>query len=164
MRNQDIFTGMDIQTRNQDLVARHVAGETLTAIGASYGLTRARAQQIFAACSTQSDRIKAKQAAIKVRPEKPSALIGPRGEKRGRLHIPNARNMNLTQRQVRDGIARWLAGDLAIDFEAKGEKRFDLFTSAATKAEIQAKCSHLNIPVASALRGIIAALEKEATK
>jgi hypothetical protein len=149
---------MNIHTRNQDIVARHVGGETLAAIAAGYGISRERARQIFEAHATDEDRTRLATPAP-TPPPKPTDF--PKGEGRIRVHVPFARNTDISQKQVRAGIRRWLAGEFEIDLSARGTRRFGPVMAESMHVKLSVKCTSSNIPIATAVRGIIAYLENE---
>lgn len=156
-----IFAAMNIHTRNQDIVARHVAGETLASIAVGYDISRERARQIFDAHATDEDR--AKMVTEPTTPEERDPDF-PKGENRVRVHVPLARNTDISQRDVRSGIRRWLDGEFDIDLSARGAKRFGPVMAESMHVRLSVKCTSSNIPIATAIRGIIAYLEKEAAK
>lgn len=98
-------------------------------------------------------------------PIPPAPSDFPKGEDRVRVHVPNARNTDISQREVRAGIRRWLAGEFEIDTRAPaGAKRFGPVMAASMHVKLSVKCTSSNIPLATAIRGIIAYLEKENAK
>lgn len=149
---------MNIHTRNQDIVARHVAGETLASAGAVHGLSRERARQIFDAHATPEDR--ARMVTEPAPPEERDPDF-PKGEKRIRVHVPNARNTDISQRAVRAGIRRWLNGEFEIPMNVRGAKRFGPVMAESMHVRLSVKCTSENIPLATAIRGVIAYLENE---
>lgn len=149
---------MNIHTRNQDIVARHVAGETLASIAAGYDISRERARQIFDVHATEADRERMNKAPT-VEAKPPGDF--PKGENRVRVHVPFARNTDISQKAVRVGIRRWLDGEFEIDLTEKGEKRFGPVMAESMHVRLSVKCTSENIPLATAIRGIIAYLEKE---
>lgn len=149
---------MNISVRNQDIVARHVAGETLASIAAGYDISRERARQIFDAHATDEDRTRMATPAPK--PE-PAPTDFPKGEERIRVHVPFARNTDISQKQVRAGIRRWLDGEFEISLDTRGAKRFGPVIAESMHVRLSVKCTSSNIPIASAIRGIIAYLENE---
>jgi hypothetical protein len=149
---------MNIHARNKDIVTRHVAGETLASIGEGYSISRERARQIFDAHATDQDR--AKQVANQAKPE-PAPTNFPKGENRIRVNVPNARNTEISQSDVRDGISRWLDGEFDIDMSARGSRRFSPVMAESMHVKLSVRCTSQNVPIATAVRGIIAYLENE---
>lgn len=152
---------MKIISRNQEIVARHVAGETLSDIGKSLGISRARAHKIFKDNATPADR------AARDRPKPVVAPVTdpdfPKGEDRVRIHVPAAKSGEIRQRQVRAGIRRWLAGEFPVTDEiVTGNRgRMDVVVASGMHVRLCVRCAELNIPIATAVRGIIAYLENE---
>lgn len=150
---------MDIAARNQDIVSRHVAGETLSSIGAIYGVSRQRAKQLFDANATEADRARMAEPA----PPPPKGDF-PKGETRRKVHVPAAKSTDINQKQIRAGVRRWLAKEFDIELNAKGATRIDLVLAEGMYCDLLARADNENIPLASAVRGIIAYLEKEQAK
>lgn len=161
----DNFASMKITSRNQDIVARHVAGETLSAIARSLDISRARAHKIFKDHATEADR------AARDRP-KPAPEPGPvdpdfpKNEDRVRIHVPFAKSTEINQKQVRAGIRRWLAGEFPVtdDIQTGTRERMDVVVASSMHVRLCVRCAELNIPIATAVRGIIAYLENENAK
>lgn len=157
----DNFAGMKITSRNQDIVARHVAGETLSAIAASLNISRARAHKIFKDHATPADR------AARDRPKPtPEPVIDPdfpKDEDRVRIHVPAAKLGDIRQRDVRAGIRRWLAGEFPVTDEIStgNRERMDVVVASSMHVRLCVRCAELNIPIATAVRGIIDYLENE---
>lgn len=152
---------MNIHTRNQDIVARHVAGETLASIATGYSISRERARQIFDVHATAEDR--AKMAQSQVVEEKPAGDF-PKGQTRIRVHVPFAKNTNISQKAIRAGVRRWINQEFTIAPGAKGVTRIDLVLAETMYNELCDLCDVLNIPIATAVRGVIDYLEKENAK
>jgi len=152
---------MKITSRNQDIVARHVAGETLSAIGKSLNISRARAHKIFKDHATEADR--ASRDRPKPEPEPgPVDPDFPKNENRVRIHVPFAKSTEINQKQVRAGIRRWLAGEFPVTEIPTGNRdRMDVVIASGMHVRLCVRCSELNIPIATVVRGIIAYLENE---
>ena len=156
----DNFHPMKITNRNMDIVARHVAGETLSAIAASLNISRARAHKIFKDHATEADRA----ARDKPKPVKEPATDPdfPKNEDRVRIHVPFAKSGSMKQRYVRAGIRRWLAGEFPVaDIPTGTRDRMDVVIASSMHVRLCVRCAELNIPIATAVRGIIAYLENE---
>lgn len=155
---------MKITNRNQDIVARHVAGETLSSIGASHGISRARAHKIFKDHATPADR--AARDRPKPIPEPVTDPDFPKGEDRVRIHVPFAKLDEINQKQVRAGIRRWLSGEFPVtdDIQTGTRERMDVVVASSMHVRLCVRCAELNIPIATAVRGIIAYLENENAK
>jgi len=148
--------------RNQAIVARHVAGETLTEIGASFGISRARAHKIFKDHATKEDRKERDKPKPAPEPA-PRDPDFPKGENRVRIHVPAAKLGDINQKQVRAGIRRWMAGEFPITDEivTGNRDRMDVVVASSMHVRLCVRCAQLNIPIATAVRGIIAYLENE---
>src|SRR5688572_10850200 len=90
---------MDIAKRNQDIVARMIAGGSFADVGRVHDISRERARQIFSATATKADarkvaaRIKAERAA-KPKPP-PKEPMGPR------VFFMIPRDLNATSATIR---------------------------------------------------------------
>lgn len=148
--------------RNQEIVARHVAGETLSDIGASFGISRARAHKIFKDHATKDDRKERDKPKPAPAPA-PRDPDFPKGEDRVRVHVPFAKAGQINQKQVRAGIRRWLSGEFPVtdEVETSNRERMDVVVASSMHVRLCVRCAELNIPIATAVRGIIAHLENE---
>lgn len=157
----DNFQPMKITNRNMDIVARHVAGETLSAIAKSLDISRARAHKIFKDHATPADR--AARDKPKPMPEPVTDPDFPKDEDRVRIHVPAAKSTEIKQREVRAGIRRWLAGEFPItdEIETSNRERMDAVVASSMHIRLAVRCADLNIPIATAVRGIIDYLENE---
>jgi len=152
---------MNIHTRNPDIVARHVAGESLASIAKGYDISRERARQIFDAHATEVDRTAAAAArAPEIKPDTDDPDF-PKGENRIRVNVPNARNTDIPMSEVRSGIRRWLAGEFEISLNERGARRFSPVMAESMHVLLSVRCTSQNIPIAAAIRGVIAYLERE---
>jgi len=160
----DNFQPMKITNRNQDIVARHVAGETLSAIAKSLDISRARAHKIFKDHATDADR------AARGRPKPAIEPVidpdFPKDEDRVRIHVPAAKIGDIRQREVRAGIRRWLSGEFPVtdEIETGNRDRMDVVVASSMHIRLAVRCADLNIPIATAVRGIIAYVENENAK
>lgn len=117
---------------------------------------------MFNLLATEDDRKKAHLARMPHEPEDgPDDPDFPKGEKRIRVNVPAARNSDITQREVRAGIARWIAGEFDISLTTRGAKRFGPVMAESMHVKLSVRCTSQNIPIATAVRGIIAYLENE---
>lgn len=162
--HMDNFTGMKKTDRNNEIIARHVAGEALSDIGKSFGITRARAQRIFKDYSTKADVKLRNKNREKPEPEPYNGHPDfPKNEDRVRIHVPGAKSSEIGQSRVRAGIRRWLNGEFPItdDIQIGNRMRMDIVVASNMHIGLCARCAELNLPVATTIRGIIAYLENE---
>lgn len=148
---------MDISARNQDIVARHVAGESLSSVGKRYFISREGARKIFERTASEDDR----RRALAARPRSEPKIPKPPRPKPVRIQVPKAKSTSITQSQIRAGVTRFIAGEIEPIYASFGKTRIDLVVSPDMHVKLSVKCTTNNIPLATAIRGVIAYLERE---
>jgi hypothetical protein len=151
---------MDDAARNQDIVTRRLAGDSLATIGKGCApkISRQRVQQIWNETATKAD--KSRLAEITAKPERVAA--GPRVPIKAmvRLHVLMDHKTTLTSEEIRQAIAKWLAGGkIEMNPDAQLSERMDLYMPIEMKNALATMCEREGISKGVAMSAITRTME-----
>lgn len=153
---------MDIDQRNQDIVARGVARETFASIGERYKISRERVRQIFDKHASKADK-----KSVTGVSQNGMAKVMSRREAKARLHLLTSKQVEISHDAIRIGIADWVSGKLKIEKQPAADSesfahRLDILLPVTLESKFRAKCDKVGFSSASAaIRAIITALESK---